>query len=246
MKKQNTKYQLINIVLLIFLCSYQGQAQFKGGLENFKLLDVKLGYSIPVGDYASTTGNDSESGYATPGLNVGAGYYYMFSDIIGLGGSLGLNFQGYDASARTRTIYENDPSAISVTVESSNYTNMTLTVGPVINKRFSEEWSWLIRAEVGMLFTFRPEQEFTIVDSEGTQSLSINGLVGSSYALYGGTAIRYHASETVAFSVFADYFYGAPKYDYVSYQSSNWIEIKGKQDIMYLNIGLELTFIIGY
>jgi len=246
MKKQNTKYHLIYIVFLIFLYSHNGHAQFRGGLENFKLLNVKIGYSVPVGDYASTTGADSESGYATPGINLGLGYYYMFSDIIGLGGSLGLNFQGYDDSARTRTIYENDPTATSVVVESSNYTNLTLTVGPVINKRFSEEWSWLIRAEVGMLFTFRPEQEFKITDAQGTQSLNINGLVGTSYALYGGTAIRYHATETVAFSVFADYFYGAPKYDYLSYQSPNWIEIKGKQDIMYVNIGLELTFIVGY
>ena len=223
-----------------------GYSQLKGGLEDFKLLDIKIGYSIPVGNYASTGKDDFESGYAKPGLALGAGYYHMFRDAIGLGGSLGLNFHGYDAAARQRAIYENDPTVTEAFVEGSRYTNLTLTVGPVINARLSENLSFLLHIEAGAMLAFRPEQEFSITNQQGTNSLSLESITGTSFAANFGIAFRYHATERTGFSLFADYFYGNPKYDYLTYQFPNWIEIKGNQDVMFINVGMSLTYIIGY
>ena len=249
MKKQITNIRLnISLILLILLILIPafGFAQLRGGLEDFKLLDIKIGYSIPVGNYASTGKNDFESGYAKPGIALGAGYYHMFRDVIGLGGSLGLNFHGYDAAARQRAIYENDPTVTEAFVEGSSYTNLTLTVGPVINARLSENLSLIFHLEAGAMFTFRPEQEFRITNQQGTNTLSLESITGTSFAANFGIEFRYHATERTGFSIFADYFYGNPKYDYLTYQFPNWVEIKGNQEVMYVNIGMSLTYIIGY
>jgi len=249
MKQQITNIRLKKSFKLIFLLSFLpliGYAQLRGGLEDFKLLDIKIGYSIPVGDYASTGKNDFESGYAKPGLAVGAGYYHMFRDVIGLGGSVGLNFHGYDDAARQKAIYENDPTVTEASVEGSRYTNLSITVGPVINARLSENLSFLIHLEAGALLTFRPSQEFKITNQQGTNSLSLESITGTSFAANFGIAFRYHATERTGFSLYADYFYGNPKYDYLTYQFPNWVEIQGNQDVMYINVGMGLTYIIGY
>jgi hypothetical protein len=39
----------------------------------------------------------------------------MFNDVIGLGGSLGINFHGYDATARRRAIFDNDQNVFQET-----------------------------------------------------------------------------------------------------------------------------------
>jgi len=249
MKKQITYNQLKKTSILVFLMimvSSASNAQLKGGLENFKLIDIKVGYSIPVGNYASTGKNDFESGYAKPGLSIEAGYYNMFTDVIGLGASLGINFHGYDASARRRAIYDNDPTVIEAHVEGSRYTNITITVGPEINARLSEELSMVFNVEAGGLFTFRPQQEIDITNQQGNTHVVLESISGTSFALNFGMAFRYHATERTGFSIFSDFFYGKPKYDYLTYQFPNWIEIKGKQDVMFVNVGMSLTYIIGY
>lgn len=249
MKKQITNIRLKKSSILIFLLSLLpllGYTQLRGGLEDFKLLDVKIGYSIPVGNYAPKSKNDFESGYAKPGLALGAGYYNMFRDVIGMGGSLGLNFHGYDEAAMQKAIYDNDPTVTEVYVEDSRYTNLSITVGPVINARLSENLSFLIHLEAGALFTFKPSQEFEITNQQGTNSLSLESITGTSFAANFGVAFRYHATERTGFSLYADYFYGHPKYDYLTYQFPNWVEIQGNQDVMYINVGMSLTYIIGY
>jgi len=249
MKKQITNIHInksLILFFLLFLLPLFGYTQLKGGLEDFKLLDIKVGYSIPVGNYAATGKNDFESGYAKPGLALGAGYYHMFRDVIGLGGSLGLNFNGYDDTARQKAIYDNDPTVTEAFVEGSRYTNLTITVGPVFNARFSENLSFLLHLEAGAMFTFRPQQVFEITNQQGTNTLSLESITGTSFAANIGIAFRYHATERTGFSIFADYFYGNPKYDYLTYQFPNWVEIKGNQDVMYINVGMSLTYIIGY
>ena len=249
MKKQITNIHLKRSPLLVFLLSLLpiiGYPQLRGGLEGFKLLDLKVGYSIPVGNYAATGKDDFESGYAEPGFALGGGYYHMFRDVIGLGGSFGLNFHGYDKAAKQKAIYDNDPTVTEAYVESSHYTNLSITVGPVVNARLSENMSFLLHLEAGVMFTFRPSQEFEITNQDGTNSLSLESITGTSLAANFGIAFRYHATERTGFSLYADYFYGNPKYDYLTYQYPNWIEIQGNQDIMYINVGMSLTYIIGY
>jgi hypothetical protein len=131
-------------------------------------------------------------------------------------------------------------------VESSKYTNLTLTVGPTVNARISEDLGIIFNVELGGLFTFRPKQMFTITNQQGTNTLELESISGTSFAIKSGMAIRYHATERTAFSIFGMYFFGKPEYDYLTYQFPNWVEIKGKQDVMFLNMGMSLTYIIGY
>lgn len=236
---------LITVLFLLFLVS-ESRAQFMGGLENFTVLDLKLAYSLPTGKYASVGGSDFESGYATSGLNISSGFRYMFNDYIGAGGSLNYCMHGYDKSARRQAIFLNDPSVTSAIVESTRYTNWTVTLGPALHKRFSEYLGLELKAEVGFMISTRPSQDFTISNANGTNSLTLDRISGTTFAYTLGGTLRYHATEVVALNLTVDFISGNPAYDYITYSAPNWIEIKGSQRISMVNLGLGVSYIVGY
>jgi hypothetical protein len=236
-----------NYFIIIFIIIGQSvSAQFKGGLDNFTILDLRVGGSFPTGSFAQTGQSDLVSGYATPGFNASASAYQSFTDIFGLGGTFSYVINGYDENARRRAIYESNPSVTSVYVESTRYTTFTITGGPDFFIRFSENIGLHLKTEAGLLQTIRPAQRFEITESGNTSVINLDRYGGSSFAVYFGSAIRYHASETVGISLYADYLYGKPNFEYIQYSYPNWITIEGKQQISMINFGFCLSYIVGY
>ena len=170
----------------------------------------------------------------------------MFNDFIGAGGSINYCLNGYDESARRKAIFEHDPTVTSAMVESTRYTNWSILVGPALHKRFSEKLGLELRAEVGVMLSIRPSQTFTITNINSTNSITLDRISGGAFAYSLGGILRFHASEVISLHLAADFLSGKPGYDYLTYNAPNWIEIKGSQQINVLNIGMGVSYIVGY
>ena len=96
------------------------------------------------------------------------------------------------------------------------------------------------------MVSVRPSQDFSISNANGTTAIPLDRITGTSFAYNLGGILRYHATEVVALNLAVDFISANPAYEYIKYSAPNWIEISGSQKINILNIGLGVSYIVGY
>ena len=157
-----------------------------------------------------------------------------------------MNLNGYDEDARKRTIFSNNPEVIDAAVSATKYTNISFSGGIKLHKRFSQSISFIIRGEVGLFWTIRPEIYAYARWDGGEDEITLERFSGTSFCFLGGANLQYNPSERVAVSLYTDLTVGHPEFDFLTYIYPQWTRIQGTQDITIVNLGVQLTYIIGY
>ena len=115
-----------------------------------------------------------------------------------------------------------------------------------LHKRFSEDFSLLIRGETGLFWTIKPEMYAFARWTDGSEDeITLERFYGTSLCFLGGLSLQYNPSERVAVAIYIDVTHGKPQFDYVTYVPPNWTQIEGTQDITLIGFGGQLTYIIG-
>ena len=197
------KYGLLIMLCFLFV---MGNAQ-----RNDNFMSIAMGASIPMSDFASTSAENRDAGYATTSFALGFDGAYLFTKNFGLGGAVLLS---NNSVARTQlrdnllTRIEEDypdfelPEESQISFEVGAWNTINLMVGPYLSLP-ANQMTLDVRALAGASFVLPPEFQVNLSTPE--QDLrrysDIKRTVNFGYLIGGGFRFNTRANYIIRLSV---------------------------------------------
>jgi hypothetical protein len=209
-----------------------------------KYLSITGGYTVPVGNFAESDLNNSESGYAQKGYNFSFEMSFYFNDFFGVGANLrfsSCNFNSKFFNDKLKERFKNDVDTINLT--SSNYHLQNFLFGPYFKLDIGEYVAIYGKTFIGVMSTYRPNQIIVYRPyGEAMITKETLGKYTGSFAYNFGAGALFKLNSRLGLNVTADYIAGNPTFE--TYNFKTLETVKKKQPIAYFNYnaGVLLTF----
>ncbi len=180
-------------------------------------IELSAGLNIPVGEFAETTFQRPESGFANNGFSFSLAYDNRLSYNFGLTGALYLSSNSVNQQAYRDEI-DADTLDYPLTVTTRNWGTFGLLAGPFLYMPVSKYLSIDVRAMAGFYSAYSPE---VIVSGQTTagenftlQLLKYNGI---GFAMDAGTTLRLRFGGHGYLLIKGDYIYSTANFNDVKW-----------------------------
>lgn len=194
--------------------------------EKYQYIAAHIGAGFPVGDFASTSINNEEAGFAKTGLNIAVQYVYKLGKNLGVGATGFYNF--FNAS-KAVTIPDNG-GTVSVSLDHWQFFGMA--IGPTVTIDLDDQVCLDLRAMAGVASANAPRVKY-----QGAALLKEDW--STTPVLQGGANIRVNMNNSRLY-IFAnaDFTYLNPDFTITTYDDSYTQKVKQRMSVVNLTGGV--------
>ena len=187
----------LTLISIITLISFYAKAQDSEPKEYVKSYIALIGgFSTPMGNFAKSTYENNQAGFAKRGATFGLeGAYYIYKN-LGIGAIFSFQDQGELTTANAQTLsdgYNNNLKENSTLVQGVNrYHNLNIMGGPQYSFAYGK-FILDLRADAGIVkSSSTPELTIYVSGSNNSaQTIVQNSSKGSAFAYGGNAALRW-------------------------------------------------------
>lgn len=212
---------LFSIALFFLAIAASGQKDV-GGFAH-----ASLGVSLPMGDFASTDGNNPAAGYAKTGVNINALFGHKIHKQFGMFAMVMFDAHGVNKQALTRNLNQISGS-YHWEAEGAIWTLTGVTFGPHFSQNFKKS-AFDLRFGIGALNFISPKLTINgtpVTSGAGKASYVQKEKKSSAWMLGGGMTFKYEIKWGWVLLLNADYYQANPEFENVETVT----EIEGQPD----------------
>jgi hypothetical protein len=143
------------IILAFIFSSILGYTQ-----STRQYLGLTVGPSFPLSDFAKTDFSDSTSGFAKTGINLKFVYSYRIANNFGIQAHFVYNTNDINNNSLTKEANKIFPGYSFSAYSKRPWSSGGVYAGPFVRIPFNDDFSWDIRAMIGLAGAYSPQ--FTI------------------------------------------------------------------------------------
>ena len=198
-------------------------------------VSINLGPAIPMGDFGSTALNNEDAGFAKTGYFADLSFGYKLGTNIGVGATLRTQSNGIDKDA-ILSFYQIFGISEEITIKADPYSCNGLLGGLYGSFPIKGKTSFDFRGFVGFMSCERPEITMSITAFGFTESFTLPGASGTSFAYLLGAGLKIDVSNRVCLNTGIDFLSTSPEF---KLEDPDTGEVdKYTQSISTINIGV--------
>jgi len=207
-----------------------------------RYISLTGGYTIPLGDFATSDINNINSGYALNGYNAGFEISYFISDYIGFGANLRFNSCKPDVDFFNKLLTEQFGNEMeSINYSATDYNLHNFLVGPVIKADIGDFFAIYGKAFIGVMSTYKPIQtlEYKPIGQELVTKVTVGDYTGSfGYNFGAGVIVKF--TSRIGLNISVDYIAGKPTLEKYNLETFEIVELN--QPVSYINLNAGIIF----
>jgi len=198
------------LIIILLLPTTLATAQEKPSFIGFR-----SGISIPFGNYAATTLDGGS--FAQLGYNITADGAWFFRPKLGVGASVGMNWNPIDVNSLSQARVNADWFLTSVVIRSEPFTVLTAMGGIFVQLPFGTKFAFSGKLLGGLLYGQTPYQlykpDYYLLPDDWAE---ITSAQDSKFSWQTGFGLRYMLSPCIDLILDTDFFYDKLQFNFIT------------------------------
>jgi hypothetical protein len=221
---------ILMVAASLFVCLVATGQQAKQPTNYNSFLSFTVGAAYPAGDFASTSFDNENAGFAKTGYNINLGYGYKGPANFGF--AVDAFYYGYSINSDKMSEYMSQQLGENVAIDADHWKYFGVAAGPALMGNLTRNAELDLRLMLGVANANSLKVEY-----QGTVIMDEDNAVAMMVALQAG--IRYNIGANAFMSLDAGYHGLTPKFNIRMYDGSTQ---EAEQQITALNLNVGLGF----
>lgn len=219
---------LLTTLLLAQLCFSQSRENnlylvdnaISTELDSKILLGIKIGPSVPIGEFGEIDINNEQAGLAKTGIQLNANIQYLLTESFYLLVEGGYSSNAVDEDELLLPYNNTFPSFVRISVTSKNWNAKTLIAAVGTRTAIDSKTYFVTKFGIGLQSMSAPSLTVNITDGSTTAAVSQSSSTSNNIHFTLGASIVAEISETTFFNIGLDYLRATHEFKNVAVNSS--------------------------